>query len=568
MKKKIITFFLIIISYLSLCSCINFDTNITTTIKSNIYRGTLSSSGNLTTYFLKNKGDVPYVDFLDVTKSLLGRDIIDEKEENEIYYLTRSDNNSYMKIDPNLDTIYFSDYEAFVNLENNDIFNPKSEYYIYTKTLNNEKLDSNDITFDLSKYDIDIFLSKDIIYIPFQIYDTLIYSQIDVSLAFNGHDYYIVDSTYFLKRDYRTSYFSGRTQSGKRSSEMANFTYNHLMFTLDNFFGIKDTRNINSFDELCIEEGLKKGLISTNCEEFNSALNNLIYSYLDDGHSSFAISSNYLKYDANADAKYQDDYEGVRRNELSEAQNYLSILRQSKRGLSFIGNSYRDYYNISDNTIIITIDSFNFPTYDYYQVKPNQNNYSDDSFGILYYAFNTYIPSYEKKYNTKISNVVLDVTLNGGGYVDDCLGLLGFLSNDYYVTYQNYATKDISKTEFIVDTNLDKNFDDLDSYQDKYNFYILTSNYSFSCSNMLACICKEQNLATIIGEETGGGGAIVYNLCLADSTSINISGAYSLIYFDEENNIYYAENKIKPDYELSREFFYSPTIINSFIKTL
>ncbi len=185
----------------------------------------------------------------------------------------------------------------------------------------------------------------------------------------------------------------------------------------------------------------------------------------------------------------------------------------------------------------------------------------------MYHAFNYYIPRYERTYRTKINNVVIDVTLNGGGYVDDCIGLIGFLKNEYYACYENSASKNISKTTFSVDTNLDGKFNEEDSYEGKYNFYILTSNYSFSCSNMLASVSKEQNIAKVIGEETGGGGAIVHNLCLGDSTSINISGPHSLVY-EENEKMHYAEDKITPDYKLSSSYFYSPRIIDEFIKTI
>lgn len=569
-RKPILALFVIITSYLFLSSCMLIDKNISSLVRSNIYRGTLASSGTLNTYFLKDKGDVPYVDIIDVTRSALNRDITSKDIIDEGFKVTRNDNESYMVVDPDLDTIYFSNYEAFISkTENNKAFNPKSASYVYTNTDSKEETYTKEVTFNLKNYNIDIVESKGVVYVPFQIYDTLIYSQLDVSLAFNGHDYYYVsDSSYLVNRNYYLSYFNGRNQSGVRSTEMANFTYNHLMFALDFFFGIKETRGIKDFNSLCETESLKNDLLSTNCETFNNALNNLIYTYLDDGHSSFQISSNYLEYDPNADVKYSDKYTGVRRKLLTDTKDTLSNYRQASRGNFFSRNEMRDTYNVSGNTLIITLDSFNFPTQNYYDYLPNSSNYNKDSFSIMYYALNKYIPNYESTYRNKISNVVIDVTLNGGGYVDDCLGLIGFLSNNYYVNYENYASKDRSKVYYTVDTNLDNKFNELDSFKGKYNFYILTSNYSFSCANMLASIAKEQKLATIIGEESGGGGNIVYNLCLGDSTSINISGCHSLIYFDEYDKINYAENKITPDYKLNREFFYSPTAIDTFIKTI
>ncbi len=568
-KRKFFVIFLILISYLGLASCLGIDGNIISTIKSNIYRGSLSSSGSIITYFLKNNGDVPFVDFIDTTKSIIGRDIAQSSSNSDGYKVLRTDNNAYMLVNATNDTIYFSNYEAFVSKsKSGTTFDPKSSTYSYSNTNSSEETQTSAVTFNLANYNIDIVESKDVIYVPFQIFDTLIYSQMDISIAFNGHDYYAVSSSsYFTNRNYYISYFSGRSQSGNRSSYMANFTYNHLMFALDYYFSIKETRGISSFNELCETEGIKDDLLNTSSETFNKALNNLIYTYLDDGHSGFIVSSNYLTYDANADSKYSDSYTGTRRKALQDSHNSLSSYRQASRGFSFITSNIDSIYNYSGNTLIISIDSFNFPVSDYYKQRPNSRTYSDDSFAILYYALNTYIPSYEKSKGQKITNIIIDVTLNGGGYVDDCIGLLGFLSNNYYVEYENSASGDISKINYTVDTNLDGSFNSDDGYQGKYNFYILTSNYSFSCANMLATICQNQNLATIIGEETAGGGGIVYNLCLADSTAIKISGNHSLIYH-ENDQIYYSENKIKPDYEIAREFMYSPTYLNTFVNSL
>lgn len=565
-KKAIFSFLLILISYLCLSSCFRIDSNISRTIRSNIYKGSLASSGNFTTYFLKNKGDVPYIDFVDLTESIVSREITKDEKTTNGYKVSRTDNGAYLIVDAELDTIYFSNYEAFISKNKSETaFDAKSSTYIYSKTNSKEEIETKEVTFDLSKYNIDIVLSMEVVYVPYQVYDTLILSQFDVSLAFNGNDYYYVsNSNYFTVRNYYGAYFSGRSQSGVRSTEMANFTYNHLMFALDNFLGIRESRDIDSFDELCSKEGLKDDLLNTSSETFNKALNNLIYTYLDDGHSSFVISSNYLKYDVKADAKYSDSYIGLRRQALKESYSSLSLIKDANGRFSYSNNVYND----SGNTLVISINSFNFPSNDYYQSAPNYNTYANDSFAIMYYAFNNKIPELETRYGTKITNIVLDVTLNGGGYVDDCLGLLGFLSNNYYVEYENSASKDISKAYYSVDTNLDGKFDELDSYKDKYNFYILTSNYSFSCANMLATIAKEQNLATILGEETGGGGSIVYNLCLGDSTSINISGCHSLIYRDSNDKLCYSENKITPDYELSRMYFYNAKFLNGYINSL
>jgi hypothetical protein len=64
------------------------------------------------------------------------------------------------------------------------------------------------------------------------------------------------------------------------------------------------------------------------------------------------------------------------------------------------------------------------------------------------------------------------------------------------------------KTEnakFVIDKNLDKAYDDKDkAFKTDLRFGIITSNYSFSCANLMPSLAKDAGIM-LIGERSGGG---------------------------------------------------------------
>ena len=128
---------------------------------------------------------------------------------------------------------------------------------------------------------------------------------------------------------------------------------------------------------------------------------------------------------------------------------------------------------------------------------------------MFYYAFE----QFGKDGNVR--NVVIDLTNNGGGHVGALISSLGFLSSDGEVnfSYQDLVNGSFCSEYYHVDTNLDGVFDDADGYGGEYNFYILTSSYSYSCGTALPYFAQRDGLATIIGAGPGGGDcAVAYYL--------------------------------------------------------
>jgi hypothetical protein len=141
----------------------------------------------------------------------------------------------------------------------------------------------------------------------------------------------------------------------------------------------------------------------------------------------------------------------------------------------------------------------------YYYRLPNAYVYDASTFGLFYDAF-------EKiKKAPQVKKVVIDLSNNGGGAVGALTAVLGFMSPDGEVnlTYNHTLNQNYCSEWYHVDTNLDGKFDANDGFGGQYDFYILTSGYSYSCGNALPFFAQADGLAKIIGEQPGGGDCAV-----------------------------------------------------------
>ena len=163
-----------------------------------------------------------------------------------------------------------------------------------------------------------------------------------------------------------------------------------------------------------------------------------------------------------------------------------------------------------------------------------------------------------------ITNVIFDVTQNGGGDTFSLAQVLGLMTNDditldFYNVRTNHAINEI----FKIDANFDGDFTDLDAFAD-FNYYILSSGYSYSCANDFIVYCKKHNLAKIIGKKSGGGACCIAPFATPTGGLIIISGLSG--FKDSEGNL--PEYGVDVDYEIEYENIYKKDYligaINSF----
>ena len=263
------------------------------------------------------------------------------------------------------------------------------------------------------------------------------------------------------------------------------------------------------------------------CRElkFNTIM--LKYIFRDDSNKPYSDWLDDAKYFVSIRGTAEENFEV--KDELgrdrSEDNNrlYANLDRMKKLKPKDFGTSRIE---IIDDTAFIYFESFaqteqesNF----YYQL-PDEEVYDASTFGLFYDAFA------KIQQDSNVKKVVIDLSHNGGGAVGALTAILGFLSPDGEVnlTYFHTLNKNYCSEWYHVDTNLDGQFDAMDGFGGQYDFYILTSNFSYSCANALPFYAQVDGLAKIIGEQPGGGDCAVANFLDAYGHVAHISGWFKL----------------------------------------
>lgn len=509
--------------------------------------------------------DVPYITVSDALS--LVYDTLPSSINGDVYTFTSSLKNGTkltIQVDSSEDTITFSDYDSFCSLavqESSNVNNICSivgdnSYISYSTNSSCSYTNVGYTTFDLKSHNLDVVAYDDDVYIPFAVANEIFISPLGCTFIFNGDDFYEASDTPLMKEDGKTTstygnkYFNGSLTVKGKSSSYAEFNYNVLCFTIDYFYGFMD-KGYSPLDTYLSNNysSLRNSLKSTNETTYQNAVARLLYGVLGDGHTG---PYGYTSIFGNKTFEVSSSFLSDRYIKLSTSSKELEQLRKQSLGQKF---SNIRYY---DKTAIITFDEFDSVYMDF-NISTVTKYQSSDSFAFFYSAFKT-IKSKD------VDNVVIDITLNGGGAVDALIGVLGFLTNDVNVNIYNPLTASKSSLHYAVDTNLDGKVNSSDLQSD-YNFYVLTSSYSFSCANLFASICKENNLATIIGETSGGGACVVRACATADGLTFQMSGDSRLS--TVSNGTYTdIDSGVTPDYELSRSSFYDDSKLVPFIEAL
>ena len=363
------------------------------------------------------------------------------------------------------------------------------------------------------------------------------------------------------------------------------FNYNLLALYFDYFYGMKEFRNINSFYEMFENSSftIKTGIYtdnqvlhntsstfksfydkSDNIQDYNVLMTSFVNCFLGfDCHSNPTFESSIGKIQSTLFRSTIQNTYSQRLDKLSSKINTYKKLRKNKLSKDTAG-----IYSC-DSTFIIQFDKFNTLKYPNNN-KPSYNDYKDqsftdlvkkDTFGALSNAFS----KLEQKSNIK--NVVIDLTCNAGG---DSTGLVytqAFLTKDPTFTYNLGLENILTEFHYKFDLNGDGLYgSDDDTFEGKYNFFLLTSDFSFSCANALASCCKNNGCATIIGKQSGGGPCCLFYTCDAMGFCFYSSHPSTIMvknYDDYEVN----DNGVVVDYELSSDYWYDYPRLSEYLNT-
>lgn len=551
------------------------------------FRNTINGSSDEDTinlYFVDG-GEVPYVslsEYMPLIGTLYKNDAmgipevtydITHPEDNQ-YVLARPDNSSQMTVDVEADMIEFLGMDLFIGPYENEknyllgmillaedglggpsnLFRDSGDSY--------DRIGSIVLTFDLSRYSIDLVGAGDECYMPLQTVNDMLLNQGYVLIFFTGEE---VMACPYMSDSINEIY---NLPTGEMSQELAEYNYNELRFNLDTFYGLKSEHNITDFEEYFEEIGLYGYLTGKDPKEFDYALRRLLSKYLDDGHSAF-INFSYLT--GEQDLTSDEAQEAIKEELGTSITNYREEEKEYK-------TARRKYYpdipemdpdsQVSEflyeevgDTAIITFDEFTAIKPDYH--IPTDLSDPEDTFELISYAH-----SQITRENSPVRNVVLDLSCNGGGDSNAAIFILAWLQDVGKVTVKNTLTGSQSVCSYEADINFDGKFDDADHLPSDLNLYCLTSKASFSCGNLLPAAFKGSSDITLIGRTTGGGSCIVRPAITAIGTQYQISGT-SEISSVRNGSFYNVDQGIEPDFVISKmDTFYDREKLVDFIHGL
>ncbi|MGX9364145.1 S41 family peptidase [Mycoplasma sp. 527] len=527
---------------------------------------TVNETNEAEAFFIKDdKSKTPYIDldqFISILDGLFDQNQLSsyvEKDKNTKTYFTKNPDGTISNkliIDWAKNTIQLTSTNFFY-----EIFKPQQltdgEQFLKTEyELSRIKGDEGKlINFDLGKYNMDILYSNDKVLLPFSIFNTLFMSTTSNNIYFNGKTFTNVsdglDAFETANEELRERIRkNGDLNGNKATKEEREANFNHLSFTMDYFYGLREYKQIKSFADYISKEDKEK-LLSTDPEIYNKAYINIFHKQLNDLHTNLnTFSYREKKWDA-------DIFKSLTRNDFGQKLlNEQDTLRKLTK--LFKERFHKDVEDIDTkdliryhgNTAIVTLLEFKDGTKD--EISDKDNAWKYDTYFLMRHLIE------EVKKNPEIKNIVLDLSLNGGGSVSAMVRTLGFMTDKPILNREQdilNRTNSLSKSE--VDTDGDGKYEN-DAY-DKYNWNLLVGVTTFSAANQLASIVKEMGIAKIIGQKSGGGMSAIMSNVMPDGTTITMSGPNNAVFGIENKEI---ESGVPTDITIEYKDFYNDEAID------
>lgn len=528
--------------------------------KAKVYAGALNSYKYLPCVNFNFATDVPYVAIKDYYASFFNSLFGDffRVEGNEV---SNRNTGAFLRFDVDSNSIWSADFDQFANFTGTsipvDAFNAGDGDTDPLSSLHEEACayeKGRETTFELGNYHAQLVRYEGDVYAPFSYLDTITCLGIGYRFVWNGSDFYLCDPSCLYAdkalTPYGEAFCSGSLSSYARSQSFADYNYYSFLFEMRNFYGRFDSLGISSLELKLESLGLKSKLTSRLPSTADSAIAEALAKvFADGGHTYFKNRGFGCRYSYSADYELQGKIlEDSRYSKGMQAYNLLDGYRElngiAKSGLYMKGE-----------TALIVFDEFSLNAKGASPTKKNVSSDETSTFAIFYNAFKNIA-------NHSIKNVVFDVSMNGGGAAIALGHALSFLTDDpISLNMKNPHTGAIFKEVISIDNDFDGDAEDTDSYAGKYDFYILTSPYSFSCGNAFPCLAKENGWAKIIGKKSGGGDCIVSSGVSPDGTIWSMSGNTALIHADGSSFDAGAE----VDYDLDYSSYYDLSKLDSFL---
>lgn len=346
-----------------------------------------------------------------------------------------------------------------------------------------------------------------------------------------------------LKHSLKVNLDKTRYGEATRSQEIADYNYGLLCLTFDNFYGIKEDKGITSFDQFFTSKNLKNDIKSLNMKTYNEALTKALQKELNDAHTAMHSLSVYGEPCSVDFVGYADTYKSEINNKVLYGTGVLNSKRFDTVGanpLNIVGDTaFISFNQFSSFGLLSAMDSYTDEPRDY-------AGQSYNGLGIVCSSLN------EIAKNPEIKNVVFDITANTGGLLNVVPFIAGIATADPTMYIKDTVSGQVTEYHYNIRLNGDPTPTTL---SDKYNFYVMTSQYSFSCATALPTMLKGTNVK-IIGQKGAGGTSPVFRLNDACGSVFNVSGIFNIVY--KSGNEYLSnEAGIPVDIEIAEADFYN-----------
>ena len=326
----------------------------------------------------------------------------------------------------------------------------------------------------------------------------------------------------------------------KAPKSLSEFNKKIIYYLFNNYYGLASVKGINSmssyFDNLAESQyftdsdGIIRGSAYAHATQgLNDLHTGYGYSFLfGEGADSSAICDQSFNKDR---TNINNFLNGIREQEIEKYNNEHST-------------------DLKPNQVRYSRDGkyayFSFDIFDTYYYYGEGNVPEEDALADAYYLFVHNLNEIKAKGTVK--RVFIDDSLNGGGYVALMGKLLALLSKDNKseMFLRDQSDDSIQKHTVRVDSDRNGVFDANDCFGNDFDFYIITSSYSFSCGNAFPFYAEQNGLAKIIGVQSGGGECCVFNYTLPTGQSITYSSPYHIGQYNSETKAFIGDEKGAP----------------------
>lgn len=446
--------------------------------------------------------DVPYIRAVDYLDQLYTVDFSCEKNSDGTY--TVSNANGEMVVDVDADTIYFEDFDTFTGTDARDILEDETADYL--DDFAEYELVSGDesVSLDLSAYGIDLVAQDGEVYFPLATINDIYAGTYHAALFIDGALYFadvMEDEPYYDD--------SPLYQTVTRDKALVEFSYNELCFTMDNFYGCPPSAKLaqaiseKGFDRAIAEYDTKTAsaremLLSEDLVDYCFGMLYLD-EYLHDGGHTFMSYGLQLGMDSYPDSAFAEEFMEIAYDledgRLMKVMMHLQSLLNDQTLEEKLEKEREEAF--AQLTLVKEWDDAAF------YLSGDTGFFSFDEFKDA--VVEPFKWSLDYAVENSVRNFVIDLSLNGGGSTAAGAYMLSVMCD--------YARMDIcnrlaDNQYYLIDTvdrNLDGEFDDRDdevSYD--LNFGVLTTQFSFSAANAMACQLQDCGVA-VLGENSGGG---------------------------------------------------------------